>query len=73
MPLEPTGALIARIDDDQPTAVGAGKEFDVPHEGHLFLGINESNLDDNTGSYDARIVVLPTPRFGRLFPPEPSR
>jgi hypothetical protein len=71
MPSEPTGALIARIDDEQPFVVGAGKDFYASRNGHLFLGINEGNLDDNTGSYDARIQKVPPSPFGLSPAPSP--
>jgi hypothetical protein len=51
---EPTGGLIAVIGDDNDDFVfiGARREFVAQHDGVLFLGINEGDLTDNTGSYD---------------------
>jgi len=57
------GALIGRIgstDYAQAFAVGAGKEFDVPVAGRLFLGLNESEKDaaTATGSFEVTVEVL---------------
>jgi len=58
---EPTGALIAVIgdDNDEFVFVGAGREFYATRDGRLFLGVNEGNLADNTGTYDALIEAEP--------------
>jgi hypothetical protein len=50
----PTGALIAVIGDDNDDFIfiGARREFIAQRDGVLFLGVNEGNLNDNTGSYD---------------------
>jgi hypothetical protein len=58
---EPTGALIAVIgdDNDEFIFVGAGREFIAPRDGRLFLGVNEGNLNDNTGSYDTLVEAEP--------------
>jgi len=63
---EPTGELIAVIgdDNDEFIPVGAGREFYAPRDGRLFLGVNEGNLSDNTGSYDALIEVEPVTSGG---------
>ena len=57
----PTGALIAVIGDDNNNFIYIGNddEFTAERDGVLFLGINEGNLDDNTGSYDAKIEIFP--------------
>ncbi|HKG23039.1 MAG TPA: hypothetical protein VKC34_14165 [Blastocatellia bacterium] len=54
---EATGALIAVIGDDNDNfiLVGRSREFTAERDGVLFLGVNEGNLADNTGSYDAVI------------------
>ena len=59
MPDAPTGALIAVIgdDNDEFIFIGANQEFVAQRDGILFLGINESNLDDNSGTYE--VVVEP--------------
>jgi hypothetical protein len=57
------GALIARLgsaDYGQPFLVGAGKEFEAPVAGRLFLGINQSlkNASTATGKFRVKIEVL---------------
>jgi hypothetical protein len=54
---EATGALIAVIGDDNNDFifVGRTRDFVAQRDGVLFLGVNESNLNDNTGAYDAVI------------------
>ncbi|MDT4954927.1 MAG: hypothetical protein QOJ02_3065 [Acidobacteriota bacterium] len=50
----PTGALIAVIGDDNDDFIfiGGRREFIAQRDGVLFLGVNEGNLNDNTGAYD---------------------
>jgi hypothetical protein len=57
MPAYPTGALIAVIGDDNDDfiSIGGRREFIAQRDGVLFLGINEGNLNDNTGAYDVVI------------------
>jgi hypothetical protein len=57
MRTEPTGALIAVIGDDNDDFIfiGRTREFVAQRDGVLFLGVNEGNLSDNTGNYDAII------------------
>jgi hypothetical protein len=54
---EATGALIAVVGDDNNDFifVGRTRDFVAQRDGVLFLGINEGNLNDNTGAYDAVI------------------
>lgn len=56
-----TGALIAVLGDDNNDFiyVGAEREFTATRDGALFLGINEGYLDDNSGSYNVKIEILP--------------
>jgi len=51
---EATGALIAVIGDDNDDflLIGPRREFIAQRDGVLFLGVNEGDLGDNTGSYD---------------------
>lgn len=57
----PTGALIAVIGDDNNDFiyVGAEREFTATRDGALFLGINETNLTDNSGTFDVKIEIIP--------------
>jgi hypothetical protein len=54
---QPTGGLIAVIGDDNDDFifVGRGRDFVAQRDGVLFLGVNEGNLGDNTGTYDVVI------------------
>lgn len=56
-----TGALIAVIGDDNNDFiyVGAEREFVATRDGALFLGINEGYLDDNSGSFNVKIEIIP--------------
>jgi hypothetical protein len=56
-----TGGLIAVIGDDNNDFVfiGGSREFTASRDGALFLGINEGNLDDNSGSFDVVIEIEP--------------
>jgi len=51
---EATGALIAVIGDDNDDflLIGPRREFVAQRDGVLFLGVNEGDLADNTGTYD---------------------
>lgn len=57
----PTGALIAVIGDDNNEFIyiGAEREFTASRDGVLFLGLNEGNLNDNTGSFNVKIEISP--------------
>jgi hypothetical protein len=57
----PTGALIAVIGDDNNEFIyiGSEREFTATRDGALFLGLNEGNLNDNTGSFDVKIEIAP--------------
>jgi len=57
MRTEPTGALIGVIGDDNDDFifVGARNEFVAQRDGVLFLGVNEGDLSDNSGSFDVII------------------
>ncbi len=64
MRTEPTGALIAVIGDDNDDflLIGTRRDFVAQRDGVLFLGVNEGNLNDNTGTYD---VVIEAEAGGR--------
>lgn len=57
----PTGALLAVIGDDNNDFIyiGSEREFTATRDGALFLGINEGNLDDNTGSFNVKVEIYP--------------
>ena len=54
---QPTGGLIAVIGDDNNDFVfiGHNREFVAQRDGVLFLGVNEGNLSDNSGTFDVVI------------------
>ena len=58
---EATGGLIAVIGDDNNEFifVGAAREFVAPRDGALFLGINEGNLEDNSGAFEVTVEITP--------------
>lgn len=58
---EATGGLIAVIGDDNNEFIfiGATREFVADRDGALFLGINEGNLNDNSGAFDVTIEIIP--------------
>ncbi|MGI8469765.1 MAG: LecA/PA-IL family lectin [Pyrinomonadaceae bacterium] len=62
MQKEPTGELIAVIGDDNNDfiPIGASKEFIATRDGALFLGINEGNLNDNSGAFEITVEIDPT-------------
>jgi hypothetical protein len=64
MRTENTGALIAVIgdDNDEFIFIGPRREFVAQRDGVLFLGVNEADLTDNTGSYD---IVIEAEASGR--------
>ncbi len=59
MQSEQTGALIAVIGDDNNDflLIGSSREFVATRDGSLFLGVNEGNLEDNSGAFDVTIEV----------------
>lgn len=55
-----TGALIAVIGDDNNDFIFVGdkNEFVATRDGALFLGVNEGNLEDNSGAFDVKIEIV---------------
>jgi hypothetical protein len=51
---QPTGGLICVIGDDNDDFIFIGKsrDFVAQRDGVLFLGVNEGNLADNSGTFD---------------------
>jgi PA-IL-like protein len=56
-----TGALIAVIGDDNNNFiyVGTEREFVAERDGALFLGVNEGNLNDNSGAFEVKVEIDP--------------
>ncbi len=61
IPTEATGGLIAVIGDDNNDFIfiGSAREFTATRDGMLFLGINENNLNDNSGSFEVTVEIEP--------------
>jgi hypothetical protein len=59
----PTGALLAVIGDDNNDFIyiGSEREFTAARDGALYLGVNEGNLNDNSGSFEVRVEIRPGP------------
>jgi hypothetical protein len=57
MPNAPIGGLVARFGDSAPVFVGQSRTFRAPRGGRLYLGVNDSYWDDNTGQFTARVDV----------------
>lgn len=57
----PTGALIAVIGDDNNDFIyiGSSREFVAERDGALFLGVNEGNLNDNSGAFEVKVEIDP--------------
>jgi len=57
----PTGALLAVIGDDNNDFlyIGESREFTAGRDGALYLGVNEGNLNDNSGAFDVKIEIIP--------------
>jgi hypothetical protein len=49
------GALIARIDNGAPFAIGDQSSVRMPASGILYLGINDDNVSDNSGQFQVVI------------------
>lgn len=56
------GALIGRIGSGQPFGIGRNMKVPAPASGALFLGINDSNVADNDGSFQVTISRSGTAR-----------
>jgi hypothetical protein len=55
----PVGALIARIGNGVPLAIGANTQpITMPATGQLFLGINDDHFEDNSGTYTVTLTRL---------------
>ncbi|HJR59406.1 MAG TPA: LecA/PA-IL family lectin [Vicinamibacterales bacterium] len=56
LPRSIVGALIGRIGNGQPFGIGNQTRVPMPASGQLFLGINDNNLDDNSGEFRVEIT-----------------
>jgi len=51
----PTGALIGRVGNGRPFLIGNQTRISAPESGQLFLGVNDSHLQDNEGQFEVEI------------------
>lgn len=51
------GALIAKIGEYPPVAIGDQSQVTMPVSGHLYLGVNDDYLLDNRGAFNVTIGV----------------
>jgi len=49
------GALVARIGNGAPFAIGSANQVTMPNDGRLHLGINDDNVGDNSGFFSVTI------------------
>jgi Ca2+-binding EF-hand superfamily protein len=55
IPSAPVGGLVARFGNSAPVFIGQNRTMRVPRSGRLFLGVNDSYFDDNTGQFNVRV------------------
>ena len=58
MPNALAGALIGRVGNSPPFAIGDQTSIEAPAAGQLFLGINDDNVSDNSGQFYVTINVV---------------
>jgi hypothetical protein len=51
-----SGALIGRVGNGAPFVIGNQSRVQMPSAGQLFLGVNDGNLPDNTGSFQVQVT-----------------
>jgi hypothetical protein len=56
LPNSLAGALIGRIGNGRPFGIGDQTSIPAPASGQLFLGINDDQLNDNTGEFRVEIT-----------------
>ncbi|MEX2662972.1 MAG: hypothetical protein WD227_13670 [Vicinamibacterales bacterium] len=56
LPNSLAGALIARIGNGRPFGIGDQTTIPMPASGQLFLGINDDQLNDNSGEFRVEIT-----------------
>ena len=57
MPSAPLGGLVARFGNSAPVFVGQNRTFRAPRSGRLYLGVNDSYFEDNSGQFNATVTV----------------
>lgn len=56
----PHAALVA-IAPGENYGIGTGRTFRVTQSGHVLLFVNDTDIGNNDGAFDARVIVMPTP------------
>ena len=51
-----SGALIGRVGNGAAFVIGNQSRMQMPAAGQLFLGVNDGNLPDNTGSFQVQVT-----------------
>lgn len=62
LPNELSGALVARIGNSTPFAIGNQSTVTMPARGELFLGVNDDHVGDNRGEFVVEIRNLSVTR-----------
>ena len=57
MPTANVGGLVARFGDSAPLFIGESRTFRTALGGRLYLGVNDSFFDDNTGGFNVTVKV----------------
>jgi PA-IL-like protein len=52
----PSGALIGRVGNSAAFLIGNQSRVQMPASGQLFLGVNDGNLPDNSGSFQVQVA-----------------
>ena len=60
LPNANTASLIGSLDESEPFSIGSGTSYDCPRDGELTLGINDINLEANSGALTVTIASRPT-------------
>jgi hypothetical protein len=55
LPRNPAGALIGRVGNGEPFAIGGQATVTMPADGELFLGVNDDGFGDNTGQFTVTV------------------
>lgn len=50
------GALIGRVGNGQPFAIGSQTSIEMPASGILYLGINDDDVSDNAGHFNVEVT-----------------
>jgi hypothetical protein len=59
VPEAPIGALVGRVGDGAPFAIGSQRQpLVMPNDGVLLLGVNDDDFDNNDGAFRVEIIVL---------------